>query len=78
MASARRNSGHSARASSTTGNPLDTDIITAQAAGPALLDRPVRAHAGATEQLLRNPESGSELAVRQAKRQFTLGKERKS
>jgi HEAT repeat protein len=35
----------------------------------------VRAHAEATEQLLRNPDTGSEPAVDEAKRIFALGKE---
>jgi HEAT repeat protein len=35
----------------------------------------VRAHAGAVEQLLRDPDAASELAVDDAKRIFALGKE---
>jgi HEAT repeat protein len=36
----------------------------------------VRAHANATEKLLRDPNAGFELAVQEAKRTFTLSKER--
>jgi HEAT repeat protein len=49
--------------------------------GPALRkamasrDPGVHAHASATERLLRNPDSGSENAVNEAKRIFALGKE---
>lgn len=52
-----------------------------EAVGPILRkaqasnDPAVRAHASATEQLLRDPDAGSELAVEYAKRIFTLGKE---
>lgn len=38
-------------------------------------DRDVRAHASATERLLRDPNAGSEPAVNEAKRIFALGKE---
>jgi HEAT repeat protein len=38
----------------------------------------VRAHARATEQLLREPGAGSGFAVREAKRLFVLGKDRKA
>ncbi|HWG76133.1 MAG TPA: HEAT repeat domain-containing protein [Steroidobacteraceae bacterium] len=37
-------------------------------------DPGVRAHASATERLLRDPDIGSELAVKAARRRFTLGK----
>jgi HEAT repeat protein len=52
-----------------------------EAAGPALgkalaSDDPgIRAHASATERLLRAPDTGSERAVYEAKRRFALGKE---
>ena len=39
-------------------------------------DPGVRAHANATDQLLHNPDAGSELAVNEAQRIFVLGKER--
>jgi HEAT repeat protein len=35
----------------------------------------IRAHASATERLLREPDAGSESAVNEAKRRFALGKE---
>jgi HEAT repeat protein len=35
----------------------------------------VRAHASATERLLRNPDAGSENAINEVKRMFALGKE---
>lgn len=38
-------------------------------------DPRVRAHASATEHLMRDPDAGSELAVQEAKRRFVLGKE---
>jgi HEAT repeat protein len=38
-------------------------------------DPRVRAHASATERLLREPDAGSELAVKAAKRRFVLGKD---
>lgn len=38
----------------------------------------VRVHASATEKLLRDPDAGSALAVREARRAFVLGKDRKS
>jgi len=38
----------------------------------------IRAHASATERLLREPTAGSERAVEAAKREFALGKERKA
>jgi len=41
-------------------------------------DPVVHAHASATEQLLRDPDAGSEPAVNEAKRIFALGKERRS
>ncbi|HEV2703889.1 MAG TPA: HEAT repeat domain-containing protein [Steroidobacteraceae bacterium] len=41
-------------------------------------DPGVRAHAGATERLLREPDAGSESAVNEAKRRFALGKEPES
>jgi len=37
-------------------------------------DPGVRAHATATERLLRDPGAGSELAVKEAKRRFVLGR----
>lgn len=52
-----------------------------EVAGPVLRraiasgDLRVRAHASATERLLRNPDAGSENAVNEAKRIFALGKE---
>lgn len=52
-----------------------------EAVGPALRkamasgDARVRKHASATERLLRDPDAGSELAVKQAKRIFALGKQ---
>ena len=39
-------------------------------------DPRVRAHASATERLLRDPDAGSERAVNEAKRIFALGKQR--
>ena len=51
-----------------------------EVAGPALLkamasgDPDVRAHAGAADRLLRNPDAGSELAVHEAKRVFALSR----
>lgn len=45
-------------------------------AGLASDDPAVRAHAGATERLLRDPEAGFDLAVDEAKRIVTLGPER--
>jgi HEAT repeat protein len=54
-----------------------------EALGPVLRkakassDRRVRVHASATERLLHDPDTGSELAVKQAKRIIALGKERK-
>lgn len=41
-------------------------------------DPGVRSHANATQQLLRDPNAGFELAVDEAKRVFVLGKERKA
>lgn len=38
-------------------------------------DARVRAHASATERLLRNPDSGAELALEEAKRRYVLGKD---
>ena len=38
-------------------------------------DARVRAHASATERLLRNPDAGAELALEEAKRRFVLGKD---
>jgi len=38
-------------------------------------DPGVRVHASATQRLLREPDSGSELALEEAKRMFVLGKE---
>ncbi|HTT06653.1 MAG TPA: HEAT repeat domain-containing protein [Steroidobacteraceae bacterium] len=38
-------------------------------------DARVRAHASATERLLRNPDSGAEQALEEAKRRFVLGKD---
>lgn len=55
-----------------------------EAIGPALRkamasgDPGVRAHASATERLLRDPDTGSETAVNEAKRILALGKERKA
>jgi HEAT repeat protein len=52
-----------------------------EVAGPALRkamacgDAAVRAHASATERLLRNPDAGFENAVNEAKRIFALGRE---
>lgn len=48
-----------------------------QALGKAMAcgDPGVRAHASATERLLRDPDAGSENAVNEAKRIFALGKE---
>jgi HEAT repeat protein len=40
-------------------------------------DLGVRAHASATEQLLRDPDAGSARAVNEAKRIFALGRDRK-
>jgi hypothetical protein len=37
-------------------------------------DASVRAHASLTDQLLRDPEAGSQPAVKEAKRIFVLGK----
>src|SRR6185295_5875653 len=37
-------------------------------------DPRVRAHASATERILREPDAGSERAVKEAKRVFVLGK----
>jgi HEAT repeat protein len=51
-----------------------------EAAGPVLrnamasADPKVRAHAGATERLLRNPDAGCEAGLNEAKRVFALGK----
>lgn len=42
--------------------------------GMASEDPRVRAHASATERLLRDPDLGSELAIQAAKRRFTLGR----
>ena len=41
-------------------------------------DLAVRAHASATERLLRDSDAGSEPAVNEAKRIFALAKERKA
>lgn len=38
-------------------------------------DAAIRAHASATERILRDPDAGSERAVEAAKRRFVLGKE---
>lgn len=38
-------------------------------------DARARAHASATERLLRNPDSGAELALEEAKRRYVLGKD---
>jgi HEAT repeat protein len=52
-----------------------------EVAGPALRkamasgDPRILSHASATERLLRNPDAGSEAAVKEAKRIFVLGKE---
>lgn len=54
-----------------------------EVAGPVLRkamasgDPGVKAHASATERLLRDPDAGSEPAIDEAKRIFALGKERK-
>lgn len=39
-------------------------------------DPRVRAHANATERLLRDPHAGSEFAVKEAKRRFVLGRDK--
>lgn len=54
-------------------------IALGEAAGPALdaatsaRDPKMRAHAAATQRLLRDPDAGFELAVEQAKRAYALG-----
>jgi HEAT repeat protein len=53
------------------GEVVGTALRKATASG----DPKVRAHASATERLLRNPDVGSENAVNEAKRIFALGKQ---
>jgi len=56
---------------------LGSDVVSPVLRNPMNgIEGAVQAHANATDRMLRDPEAGFELDVREAKRQFVLGKDR--